>query len=246
MSSSTPSRPSILITGGGTAGHVEPALAVARALVNRGEASECSLSERGGAWRRPSYLEAGFAVRLLPGRGLVARISLSNVGSLLRLLVRVREGACHRLADKTRRRRDGRGIRGTRLFARCDRASSAYRRRQRRCWCRSSESPRWAFREGECGWRYCGGCRGRWSRTGANRGTRGEAFRHERRPRRDILDIPTEAPRGGCRRRIPRRRHLECCCAVFAERELSDLDDVFIYHVCGERNEASLRSELST
>jgi UDP-N-acetylglucosamine:LPS N-acetylglucosamine transferase len=33
--------------------------------------------------------------------------------------------------------------------------------------------------------------------------------------------------------------------ALYLRRELSDLDDVFIYHVCGERNEASLRSELA-
>ncbi len=75
---------SIIITGGGTAGHVFPALAVADALVETGYAkSEIRFvgSRRGmeGAIIRG----AGFAIQLLPGRGISRRATLANLGALL-------------------------------------------------------------------------------------------------------------------------------------------------------------------
>lgn len=77
-----------LIAGGGTAGHVQPAIAIARAFVARGHApSSVQLvgSERGIEARLVPA--AGFPVILLPGRGFERRLSLRNLRSLVALLV---------------------------------------------------------------------------------------------------------------------------------------------------------------
>jgi UDP-N-acetylglucosamine--N-acetylmuramyl-(pentapeptide) pyrophosphoryl-undecaprenol N-acetylglucosamine transferase len=72
-----------LVVGGGTAGHVVPALAVARELVSRGhDASDIRFvgSRRGMEARMVP--EAGFEIDLLPGRGLNERkLNLSNLAS---------------------------------------------------------------------------------------------------------------------------------------------------------------------
>jgi UDP-N-acetylglucosamine--N-acetylmuramyl-(pentapeptide) pyrophosphoryl-undecaprenol N-acetylglucosamine transferase len=76
-----------LIAGGGTAGHVQPAIAIARALVDRGHrpgAIEIVGSERGIEARLVPA--AGFELTLLPGRGIERRISLQNVRSALALV----------------------------------------------------------------------------------------------------------------------------------------------------------------
>jgi UDP-N-acetylglucosamine--N-acetylmuramyl-(pentapeptide) pyrophosphoryl-undecaprenol N-acetylglucosamine transferase len=76
----------VVITGGGTAGHVEPALAVGRALVAAGVATESVLfvgARRGMEARLVP--EAGFALRLLPGRGFVRKVSFANLASALGL-----------------------------------------------------------------------------------------------------------------------------------------------------------------
>ncbi|MGI9023261.1 MAG: glycosyltransferase, partial [Acidimicrobiales bacterium] len=64
----------VLISGGGTAGHVLPGLAVARALVAAGHAPE-SVHWMGSAVGVEARLvpEAGFGVTLLPGRGIERR-----------------------------------------------------------------------------------------------------------------------------------------------------------------------------
>jgi UDP-N-acetylglucosamine--N-acetylmuramyl-(pentapeptide) pyrophosphoryl-undecaprenol N-acetylglucosamine transferase len=80
-----------LIAGGGTTGHVQPALAIARALVERGHkqsAIELVGSERGIEARLVPA--AGFELTLLPGRGLQRKLSLQNVKSLWSLLVAFR------------------------------------------------------------------------------------------------------------------------------------------------------------
>jgi UDP-N-acetylglucosamine--N-acetylmuramyl-(pentapeptide) pyrophosphoryl-undecaprenol N-acetylglucosamine transferase len=77
-----------LIAGGGTAGHVQPALAIARALVERGHprgSVELVGSERGIEARLVP--EAGFELTLLPGRGLQRKLSLQNIRSLGALVV---------------------------------------------------------------------------------------------------------------------------------------------------------------
>ena len=66
----------IVIAGGGTAGHVMPALAVARALVARGHdpATIRFVGSRRGL-EAQLVPAAGFAVTLLPGRGVERRVS---------------------------------------------------------------------------------------------------------------------------------------------------------------------------
>ncbi len=69
-----------MIAGGGTAGHVMPALAVAQALVARGHdpATVRFVGSRRGLEAR-LVPEAGFAVTLLPGRGVERRASWQAV-----------------------------------------------------------------------------------------------------------------------------------------------------------------------
>jgi undecaprenyldiphospho-muramoylpentapeptide beta-N-acetylglucosaminyltransferase len=77
-----------LIAGGGTTGHVQPALAIARALVHRGHKQssiELVGSERGIEARLVP--EAGFELTLLPGRGLQRKLSWQNLKSLGALAV---------------------------------------------------------------------------------------------------------------------------------------------------------------
>ena len=82
----------VLIAGGGTAGHVLPGIAVARALVARGHPPD-SIHFVGAERGLDAGLvsEAGFAVTLLPGRGLQRRPTLENLAAawgLARALVR--------------------------------------------------------------------------------------------------------------------------------------------------------------
>ncbi|MGD0742676.1 MAG: glycosyltransferase [Acidimicrobiales bacterium] len=79
----TTARAEVVITGGGTAGHVLPAIAVARALVAAGY--EAGAIEFVGARRgmeRRLVPEAGFSVTLLPGRGVVRHPSPRNVAAV--------------------------------------------------------------------------------------------------------------------------------------------------------------------
>lgn len=72
-----------VIAGGGTAGHLLPALALARALVARGHGADTIHFV--GACRGPEARrvpEAGFGVTLLPGRGIARRLTVANVGAV--------------------------------------------------------------------------------------------------------------------------------------------------------------------
>jgi len=76
-----------LVAGGGTAGHVLPGVAVAKALVAQGhDPSEIHFvgAERG--IERTLVPDAGFGITLLPGRGIQRRLTLDNVGAVVGLV----------------------------------------------------------------------------------------------------------------------------------------------------------------
>jgi len=80
----------VLIAGGGTAGHVIPAVAIAKALYSKGILkNECEVhfvgSKRGTGER--IVTEAGFTMTVLPGRGIQRKITFRNVISILSLLI---------------------------------------------------------------------------------------------------------------------------------------------------------------
>lgn len=85
-----PQRPWAVIAGGGTAGHVLPAVAIAHALVARGHPAQ-SIHFVGSARGLETRLvpEAGFGLTVLPGRGIVRRFALANVAAIGGLLVAV-------------------------------------------------------------------------------------------------------------------------------------------------------------
>lgn len=85
----------VVISGGGTAGHVSPALAVAEALVSSGHARDAIgfVGSRRGMEAR-LVPQAGFSIVLLPGRGLRRRITAENLIALAELVVAtIRAGA---------------------------------------------------------------------------------------------------------------------------------------------------------
>jgi UDP-N-acetylglucosamine--N-acetylmuramyl-(pentapeptide) pyrophosphoryl-undecaprenol N-acetylglucosamine transferase len=75
-------QPYALIAGGGTGGHVVPAIAIARALVAAGHPAETiQFVGSARAMERTLVPEAGFDITLLPGRGIVRRLSPDNFGA---------------------------------------------------------------------------------------------------------------------------------------------------------------------
>lgn len=76
-----------LVAGGGTAGHVSPGLAIARALVDAGHpASAIHYVGSARGIEQRMVPEAGFALTLLPGRGIKRSFSKDNIGAVVGLL----------------------------------------------------------------------------------------------------------------------------------------------------------------
>ena len=90
MSSAQGGRPWAFIAGGGTGGHVIPAIAIGQALVARGH-SAASIHYVGSSrgMERRLVPAAGFSVTLLPGRGLARRLAVTNIGAVAGLLAAV-------------------------------------------------------------------------------------------------------------------------------------------------------------
>ena len=87
----TPSVPTFaIVTGGGTAGHVLPALAIADALVAAG-ASPAAVHYVGAARGIEARLvpPTGYPMTLLPGRGIQRKLALANLAAVGGLLVAV-------------------------------------------------------------------------------------------------------------------------------------------------------------
>jgi UDP-N-acetylglucosamine--N-acetylmuramyl-(pentapeptide) pyrophosphoryl-undecaprenol N-acetylglucosamine transferase len=94
-------QPWAILAGGGTAGHVLPAIAVADALVARGHQST-ALHFVGSARGIEARLvpEAGYSLTLLAGRGIQRRLTVENLRSALGLI-----GAVTAMVWRFRRRR---------------------------------------------------------------------------------------------------------------------------------------------
>jgi len=80
-------RRGVLITGGGTAGHTNPGIAVAQALVQLGLPPD-RIHFVGGVRGNEGSLVvgAGFSIDLLPGRGIQRRLTAANLGSIVGLV----------------------------------------------------------------------------------------------------------------------------------------------------------------
>ncbi len=88
MDSPRPSgRPtSVIITGGGTAGHTNPGVATALALVSRG-IDPSNIHFVGGERGNEAQIvaDAGFSIDLLPGRGIQRKLTTANVRAAIDL-----------------------------------------------------------------------------------------------------------------------------------------------------------------
>jgi UDP-N-acetylglucosamine:LPS N-acetylglucosamine transferase len=82
-----------LITGGGTAGHTNPGIAVAQALVELGVPRDM-VHFVGGVRGNEGTLvtDAGFSIDLLPGRGIQRRLTAANIGSIVGLIAGLFKG----------------------------------------------------------------------------------------------------------------------------------------------------------
>ena len=83
----------IVITGGGTAGHTNPGISVAEALVSLGvPASQVHFV--GGQRGNEATLvpDAGFTIDLLPGRGIERRLSPASIGAVFALIAGLIKG----------------------------------------------------------------------------------------------------------------------------------------------------------
>ncbi|MBK9181221.1 MAG: undecaprenyldiphospho-muramoylpentapeptide beta-N-acetylglucosaminyltransferase [Acidimicrobiales bacterium] len=80
-----PDRAWAVLAGGGTAGHVLPGLAIARALSARGRGPLHLVGSRRGV-EVGLVPEAGYALTVLPGRGIQRRLTVANASAVAGLL----------------------------------------------------------------------------------------------------------------------------------------------------------------
>ena len=73
----------IIVSGGGTGGHIFPALSIANALKRMDKDVEILFVGAGGKMEMEKVPEAGFPIEGLPVRGLQRRLTLENVKVLI-------------------------------------------------------------------------------------------------------------------------------------------------------------------
>lgn len=86
----------IIISGGGTAGHLMPGISVANALVEQEVVSDSKKIHFVGSRReieKKLVAEAGFTLTQLPGSGIQRRLSLKNFGSVFGLVLATNQAA---------------------------------------------------------------------------------------------------------------------------------------------------------
>ena len=73
----------VIITGGGTAGHTNPGIAVAQALVETGVPRNLIHFVGGSRGNEGTLVgDAGFTIDLLPGRGIQRKPTFDNIGAV--------------------------------------------------------------------------------------------------------------------------------------------------------------------
>ncbi len=96
-------RARIVITGGGTAGHVFPALAIARALVDDGyETKQISFVGSRRGMEGELVRNAGYKIILLGGRGIVRRLSFANLPAIAGIFSAVFRSLAHLVRRRPR------------------------------------------------------------------------------------------------------------------------------------------------
>jgi len=80
----------IIISGGGTGGHVFPAIAIADALKARLERLELLFVGADNRLEMEKVPEAGYRIRGLPIRGFIRKITLKNISVIIRLFKSLR------------------------------------------------------------------------------------------------------------------------------------------------------------
>lgn len=101
QTATTKLRPSVIITGGGTAGHTNPGIAVAEALVAAG-LSPSEVHFVGGKRGNEAELvpAAGFTIDLLAGRGIPRKIGLDAIRSGFSLVLGLVQGFVHMVRNR--------------------------------------------------------------------------------------------------------------------------------------------------
>ena len=96
----------VIISGGGTGGHIFPALSIANALKRLDKDIEILFVGAEGKMEMEKVPEAGYKIVGLPVRGLQRKLTLSNLKvlwNLWRSLKKAKRGVCQRTDRKSGR-----------------------------------------------------------------------------------------------------------------------------------------------